>query len=208
MDDQRHAGALTDEALEREIARALAVDPSPEFVARVRTQIANEPRPTVWRMSWMLSAFALVAVAVLLAVMIDRRDGVPALVTSPLASRAIDGHPAMLPYVGSGFLTAEASAKAVSRTSGQYGVSAFRRTTASPAKAGRPILSLPLLDPRETQALRALIAGVRTNRVDLSPLLQSGAPAPMELPPVDDLVIAPLAIEPIAPTAGAQGERQ
>jgi hypothetical protein len=65
-----------------------------------------------------------------------------------------------------------------------------------------------LLDPRETQALRALLAGVRGNRVDLSSLLRPGAPAPTALPPVDDLVIAPIAIEPIAPQAGAQGERQ
>ena len=46
MDHQRHAAAVTDEAvgdeMARDIARALAVDPSPEFLARVRTQIANE----------------------------------------------------------------------------------------------------------------------------------------------------------------------
>lgn len=33
---------LTDEALDREIAAALDVQPSPEFVARIRTQVANE----------------------------------------------------------------------------------------------------------------------------------------------------------------------
>jgi hypothetical protein len=198
MDDQRHAAAVTDEAVGDEIARALAVDPSPEFLARVRAQIANEPHPRIWRMSWMLSTFALVA-AVVFAVTIDRRAGVPALVTAPLASRAVGGHPTMLPYVAS----------------------AFRRTSSSPAQAGRHVridsLEGPaeagphvqvLFDPRETQALRALIAGVRTNRVDLSSLLRPGAPGPMELPPVDDLVIAPLAIEPLAPIAGAQGERQ
>ncbi len=31
--------------LDREIARALAVDPSPQFVARVRTRIAEQPPP-------------------------------------------------------------------------------------------------------------------------------------------------------------------
>ena len=199
MDDQRHAAAVTDEAVGDEIARALAVDPSPEFLARVRTQIANEPHPRVWRMSWMLSTFALVAAAVVFAMMIERRDGVPALATAPLASRAVGGHATMLPYVGSG----------------------FSRTSNGPAKAGRHVridskVGPPeggphvevLLDPRETQALRALIAGVRTNRVDLSSLLRPGAPGPMELPPVDDLVIALLAIEPLAPVDGAQGERQ
>jgi len=206
MDHQRHAAAMTDEAvgdeIARDIARALAVDPSPDFLARVRMQIANEPRPTVWRTSWMLSAFALVAVAVVLAVVVNRPDGAVTRGAAPLAARAIAGD-ISIPYVGSGFLAAEASAMAVSRTTG------------GPPKGGRhvrmdsigPHVQM-LLDPRETEALRSLIAGVQNNSVDLSPLLRHGAPAPMELPPVDDLVIAPLAIEPLAPIAGAQGERQ
>jgi hypothetical protein len=65
-----------------------------------------------------------------------------------------------------------------------------------------------LLDPRETQALRSLLAGIRTNRVDLSALLTATAPAPTDLPPASDLVITPIAIEPLAPTVGAEGERQ
>jgi hypothetical protein len=32
-----------DDEIGRDITRALAVDPSPEFLARVRTRIANEP---------------------------------------------------------------------------------------------------------------------------------------------------------------------
>jgi len=67
---------------------------------------------------------------------------------------------------------------------------------------------LPLLDPRETQALRALLAGVRTNRVDLSPLLTPTAQSPTATPAASDLVITPIAIEPLAPQGGAQGERQ
>jgi hypothetical protein len=215
MDDQRHAAALTAEAagdeIARDIARALAVDPSPEFVARVRTQIANEPAPAVWRISWRTVCFAggpVIAAAIVLAVVLMRPDHAPAPVeNTALVARSL-GETLVVPYVGSGFLTAEASAKAVSRTSGQYGVSAFRRTTASPAKAGRPIRSLPLLDPRETQALRALLAGVRTNRVDLSPLLTPTAQSPTATPAASDLVITPIAIEPLAPQGGAQGERQ
>ena len=40
--------ALNDAALDREIDRALSVDPSAEFVARVRTRIANEPARAPW----------------------------------------------------------------------------------------------------------------------------------------------------------------
>ena len=41
--------------LDREIAGALAADPSPEFVTRVRQRIAAEPDPRSWPL-WLLMA--------------------------------------------------------------------------------------------------------------------------------------------------------
>jgi hypothetical protein len=64
-----------------------------------------------------------------------------------------------------------------------------------------------LLDPAETRALRALIAGVRDGRVELSGAQHSTTPAPMALAPVTEIVIAPITIEPIAPQSGAEGVR-
>jgi hypothetical protein len=64
-----------------------------------------------------------------------------------------------------------------------------------------------LLDPRETTALRALIAGVRSGRVNLDPVVRASVPTAMDLPPVDAIVIPPITIEPLAP-AGAEGVRQ
>ena len=64
-------------------------------------------------------------------------------------------------------------------------------------------LSDPLFDRNETMALQRLIADVRDARVDLSPLMKD---APMPRLPVDDLVIPPIAIEPLAP-GGVEGER-
>jgi hypothetical protein len=195
MDDQRHAAALTDEAVgdevARDIARALAIDPSPDFLARVRTRIASEPLPrpslgaafSTWR--WPV---AIAAVTLLLAVVVLNRPRAP-IVGVPLVSRTTAFDATTLPYVAS----------------------AFRRTLDGPAKAGRHILRQPLfdgqalIDPRETQALRALLAGIRNNRVDLSPLLAPTAPAPTEMPAASDLVITPIAIEPLAPVDGAPG---
>jgi hypothetical protein len=240
MNDHRHAGASTGEAFDRDIARALAVDPSPEFVARVRTRIANEPAPAIWRRAgfatWRTAGFATrrraflarrsarrakaaalrspwlasaaVAAAVLIAAVVIRWDdaGDPA-VAPALTARAIGALPASVPYVAS----------ALRRTEGPARAGRHVPPATGPAEAGRHVLPatirtaaadpVPLLDPRETRALRALIAGVRDSGVDLSPLLRAAAPAPMELPPVEDLVIAPLAIEPLAPIDGAQGER-
>jgi hypothetical protein len=200
MDDQRHAATLTDEVLERDIARALDVDPSPEFVARVRTQIANEPTPSAWRFSrttWI--AGGAVAAAIVLAAVLARPNRAPASVSqTTLIARSL-GEAVVVPYVASGF----------SRTIGgppKGGRHVRIDNTVGPPEGGPRVQVL--LDPRETQALRSLLASVRTNRVDLSPLLTATAPAPTELPPAGDLVIAPLAIEPLAPGDGAQGERQ
>ena len=242
MDDQRQADALTDEALDGDLSRALAVDPSPEFVARVRTRIASEPAQSrfaalkgcatseewPWPTSgkgrraflarrsahgakaaalrpWTrrLAGATVVAAAAILAAVVVRPDRSTApTIAPPLAARAIGTESASLPSVGSGFSrTVSAPRKSLGPPKGGPHVlpKTIRAAVADPA---------PLFDPRETRALRLLIAGVRDSRVDLTPLLQPGAPSPMELTPVDDLVIAPLAIEPIAPVDGAQGARQ
>ena len=57
--DGARPDAVTDEALDRELTRLLAVDHSPEFVARVRGRIASQAVPPVW--SWRRSSLAIVA---------------------------------------------------------------------------------------------------------------------------------------------------
>jgi hypothetical protein len=54
-----------------------------------------------------------------------------------------------------------------------------------------------LLDARETATLRALIRGVRRGDVDLEPVLRASAPSAMELPPIADIAIAPITIDPL-----------
>jgi hypothetical protein len=225
MDDHRHAVALTDAALERDIARALAVDPSPDFLARVRSAVANEPAPSsiagafsTWRRAFALgvlpAAGAAAIATIALGVVVMRPDRVAAPAAS-LSARAIAGPPVSVPDVASG-LSLRYAASDFSLSNGASGFSRTNRlrTSAGPAsdgppKGGRPAHEpIPLLDPRETRALRAFIAGVRDNRVDLTPLLKPGIPAPMELAPIVDLVISPLAIEPLAPADGVQGARQ
>src|SRR5262249_3067036 len=44
-----------DSALEREIEALLAVNPSPEFLARIRTRIANERVPSAWTRRWVFA---------------------------------------------------------------------------------------------------------------------------------------------------------
>src|SRR4029453_17116177 len=53
-------------SLDREIESLLATEPSPEFLARVRTRVAGEPDPRRWRAPWMwaIAAGAVTAVVV------------------------------------------------------------------------------------------------------------------------------------------------
>jgi hypothetical protein len=67
---------LSDSQLDRELESALAVDPSPEFLARVRTRVADEPRMELWRLAirgWTFEPLAGVAViGIVLAVVIPK----------------------------------------------------------------------------------------------------------------------------------------
>ena len=70
--------------IDQELRAALSVEPSPEFVARVRTRIANQPQPRGWRI-WWLAAPAAAAVVMLAALFVSRpatvvdSQGVPLL---------------------------------------------------------------------------------------------------------------------------------
>ena len=171
---------MNDAALERDIERVLAVDPSPEFLARVRTRIAEEPSPASWRFGWLFAgvATAAVAVAVVLAIFDVSPVRQPASARL-LASRSI-GSVVEVPSVGS--------------------VGADPRVR--PERRVRPEPTI-LFDARETMALQRLIAGVRDARMDLEPLLKEPPMAPQSL---DELVIAPITIEPLVP-GGVEGER-
>ena len=71
--------------VDREIQRLLAVDPSPEFQARVRIRLSEEPQRFRLGIGWLVSgATALAAVAVL-AVFVSSRDDVAPRAPDPVA---------------------------------------------------------------------------------------------------------------------------
>lgn len=192
---------MNDVAFERDIERALAVEPSPEFVARVRSRIAGEPSPPSRRFGWMFAgvATAAVAAAVVFTVFVVS----PAHQTGPagaplLASRSVTSGSVVVPAIA----PADRAIPSASRTS-----PVVHRLTPFVSSAARGAAEPePLIDARETAALQRLIAGVRDARVDLSLLLKGAPPAPMALQPIDDLVIPPIAIEPLV-SGGVEGER-
>ena len=52
----------------------MAVDPSPEFLARVRLRIAEEPEPSLWRRSWMLAATGICALVIVASAAVAQMD--------------------------------------------------------------------------------------------------------------------------------------
>ncbi len=214
--------ALTDDALDRELERALAVEPSPQFLARVRTRIATEPAESslaaltggatseMWRRAFALRWWTLAAAAVIVVLVAVGRNRAPTITTPTLVARAFpDRSTFIVPFVAPGFSgTLPDVASRSSRTirPGLFGpgsVASLRGPAVGAAHGFQP-----LINAREATALRRLVAGVRDGRVDLTPLLQPAQPPAMDLPPVSDIVISPIIIEPIAPIDGAQGERQ
>jgi hypothetical protein len=179
--------------IDQEIQDALKVDPSPEFLARVRTRIANEPAPSAWRWSWTVAAGAVAASVVVAIVLSPVREK---SIVAPVTQTAAAGPkaPALQPAAEELAPVAQSAERRP----------APRMVIATALAVQQPEI---LLDPAETRALQRFIAGARNGRVDLAAVQQSTSPAPMELEPVADIVIAPITIEPLAPLAGAEGVR-
>jgi hypothetical protein len=176
---------------DQEIREALKVDPSPEFLARVRTRIASEPAPSAWRWSWGVAGVCATGAMVLIAVVLSR----------PTQERP------SAPDVAQAFPPLRATESGALRRFGRGGAAAARANARLKPPATMTATPAILIDPAETLALRQLIAGVRNGWVDLSAAQRSTTPTPMDLEPVADIVIAPITIDPIAPLSGAEGVR-
>ena len=138
--------------LDRELARALTVEPSPEFVARVRTRIAEEPGPARFGFRWVFGAVAVAAAVVVAVVMMRPTPQVAPRTTPLLASRSID-LTAVVPEIRE------------------------RRTSSVERRTPNPESRIPAVffDSREVAALQRLVAGpiaVTTERpaMDLAPV--------------------------------------
>jgi hypothetical protein len=179
--------------IDRELASALSIDPSPEFRARVRARIAIEPSPGSWYLQWRVVGIGVAAVAVAMALLLGRlgpagnvrRPSRPVTERSPLPSTALVASPVSVPVL-------QAVATAVSRR--------------------KPRVREPqvLVAPAEIRGLGQLEAIVNQGRMQF---VFSDART-LEREPAKDIVIAPIAIGPteVAATSefsvNAEGDEQ
>jgi len=191
MDQEQAVHAISDEALEREIENALDVDPSPEFVARVRARIASESTPAVWHLRWRLVGAGALATAVVLTWFVTGTDR-----QSP---PAISARPVVPPPISESAPTGAPTATTAR---------ADLAPSVLPAEKGPPTAEPKILiSPRDAAALRVLMTNIREGRVDPTVLAAvEGVGAPLE--PLNWITIQPIVIEPLPRLALLEGELQ
>ena len=192
MDGHKH-GALSDDVLEREIEAALGVDPSPEFLPRVRARIASERvhEGWMWSSPWRWAGVATTVVAITVVAVWTLREPAPA----PRETQVLD--------MAAGNAAAASSRPASTESPAPIPVRAVRKVR----RQGPPATIAPLhvvVSADEAVGLRQLVAAIATRQikaVDIPTLDVESTPLP--LPPLEEIVLEPIKLSPLA---GLEGE--
>jgi hypothetical protein len=209
MSRERSISALTDEerrlvaAAEQDLDRLLTIEPSPDFVAKVRARIREEERPASWRGRWVTAVAVAAAIVVIagIALTVATMRRTPAGEEQPAATQAAMGHdvslPAPIPDPGS----------RTPNPGPRVGTHVARsHATARVVPQRRPAPEL-LIDPRRRDAVDRLLVMVRSGVTDLP------MPAPEENRPIEAqaLTVPPVVVEqlevPLLPVSGGLEER-
>jgi len=179
-----------DTALDDELERALAVEPSPEFVARIRTGIAQEAMSSRWSLPRLVAVAGLALVPVVALVLLRPA---PRPSTQPIDAVASSSGPAVAPPVRLVEPTPEPAQPAVVRerpSTPRARAAAAPRSTAAPPEV--------LIAADEAEALQRLLAGIRDGRVDPASIppdpFAVAAAEPVQLA-IAPITVAPLVIE-------------
>ena len=182
-------------SIEEDLERALDVEPSSEFVARVRERIAQEPIPLAWWRSWhVVAASGVIAVLVLTVVVRDSgtdemppvmgRDIPPAASAEPLLPPEVPVVPDVSPVVP-----------------GPVVPSAPPQVAAS---AAAPAVQTAVGVQREVEALRRFVNMVRDGRYVAVETEDVGAGGLSALS-VAVIDVEPLVVEPLAAIMPLEG---
>lgn len=190
--DGHERDALTDATLDREIDAALDVQPSPEFLARVRARVSAEHVASPWASGRLLAGAGLVAAGVVVLVVVlpwPVREPGPAIPEQarevrPASVEPVAPGPAVAP-------TVDASVRHAERPSGTPAAPVRRAARVEERREPEVLISQD-----EAAALRRLFAAIGQGRVDPSalPSLESGS-GPMA--PIEELVVDPIAVSPL-----------
>ena len=209
MTDERPDETRADTALDREIEELLAVEPSPEFLARIRARVAAEPEPGSWQHGWWWLAAGATAVGVLAVAVAVSRPGPPEETRDP--PRVADVAPAgdarlSVPTVTLPPGPEDVASPAAPPPPPQPILDDPAATAppepapvsapAAPAATGPPQFARVVISQSEAAALRQLFTQVSDGRLAVpAPVEPSGPAAPPE--PPAEVTIPPVIIEPV-----------
>ena len=212
--DGKRSDPLSDAALDRELATALQVDPSPEFMARVRLRVAAEPRRAGWRLAVGFAAVAAVAAIVAVAVTLitgplpvglERRDtaAVPQAARERAGGAAQETPRPAAPDVD----TAQSAGLRPGAARRPRRVETLALVLERTEPGDAPPFADVLVSAEEVRAFELLVAAILQQRVPpMPPADEAPGLRAVELP---EIGIAPLVIEPLPQIARLeQGERQ
>jgi len=196
MDGHKRVDEVSDPSLDREIESLLAVEPSPEFLARVRARVAEEPAPGRWR-TWMLVVPGAAVVAFAL------------LIVWPSREQAPDHHAPALPASQQAAEVAQqASPPAASSEASRVRSRSTPGTALPPAAARDRAIDIDLPDvviaENEVRTFAALVATIRQRRFDVAVPAAPDLDAPLEMKELRPA--EPIEIEPIVKLAALQAE--
>ncbi|HUL72233.1 MAG TPA: hypothetical protein VLT86_03980 [Vicinamibacterales bacterium] len=171
---------------------ALAVEPSPEFAARVRARVSKESaRRRAWP-AWAAVGLATAAVVVLTVAAWPRRSPIAAQVTATRTPEPAASSSRMSPIA--------APAPAPDR---QIVKAATSRIARALRQHPAPEVLVP---PGQAEALRTLLAGLSDGTIDPGSLATPPPDAAAALAPAPEIVIPPIVIPSMdARTAGTPG---
>jgi len=218
--DGRHNPALTDADLDRELDAALDLEPSPEFLARVRMRIESEPRRAPWPLGvrvgarrWALTGLGALAAGVVMVVLATTVIR-PERSESPRPANQVAG---MVPPAST-FAGPSAPSAPVRSPAGVLppadvvppGSGAVRRAPArssSRTVAAAATVTTPpvLVAANEVAALERLFARAREGRVEISapPEQPDQSVASAPLAPIEAIDVAPISVGPLSPIEAA-----
>lgn len=195
-----HSGgtSMTDEALDRQLDAAFAVEPSPEFMARIRSRVASESTRPRWRFGWSPVAWSAGGLSLAAGVV------VVALFRGPSGNvtQSPGDHAATTPAVlevdtmraeppGSDGMSGSAPAPVPRRA---RIVSRSLPTTVSPASEPGIVIAAD-----EAAALRDLFGNRNKGRLSASTMLPEVSAAPAPLPPIELIDVPPISMNPLRP---------
>ena len=217
MDGKRPHSPLGDEALDRELESALGIEPSPEFLARVRTRLASEPGTSPWRQVFVASGFGRTRKWVMEPLVAVAMIGIVLTIVVPEWSRDSRPFPRPRPVVQTPPVEADlrvsqplAGPEAVVPPARPRQTRDSGRPSAAPAVAQvrhELPLSEPLFSDDDRRLLALLVTAVGEGRVPPRPEVNE---VEAERRATGEMPIEPLVIEPLPLLARIQpeGERE